>query len=179
VFNLSGSELIVLLLVALIILGPERLPEAVRSFGRVYGQIRRMGEGFQAEMRSVLDEPIREVRDTAELARRTMSGDDPTSTPPQSSSPNPPPTPPASPPRGAAESPGLGGDEAAENTGSGGAAASDITPPATSPLRRFEPSNESSAPPGEDPAPEPEVPAPSDTATLTDTASDDPGERAP
>jgi sec-independent protein translocase protein TatB len=82
VFNLSGSELIVLLLVALIILGPERLPEAVRSFGRVYGQIRRMGEGFQAEMRSVLDEPIREVRDTAELARRTMSGDDPTPTPP-------------------------------------------------------------------------------------------------
>lgn len=75
-FNLSGSELVVLLLVALIVLGPERLPEAIRSFGRVYGQLRRMGEGFQSEMRSVLDEPIREVRDTAELARRTMSGDD-------------------------------------------------------------------------------------------------------
>ena len=100
-FNLSGSELVVLLLVALIVLGPERLPEAIRSFGRVYGQLRRMGEGFQSEMRSVLDEPIREVRDTAELARRTMSGDDlpadssrsrtPTGTSPSGSSPVSPP----------------------------------------------------------------------------------------
>lgn len=73
VFNLSGSEVIVLLLLALIVLGPERLPDAIRSFGRVYGQLRRMGEGFQNEMRSVLDEPMRELRDTAELARRAVT----------------------------------------------------------------------------------------------------------
>lgn len=72
VFNLSGSEVVVLLLLALIVLGPERLPEAVRSFGRVYGQLRRMGEGFQTEMRQALDEPMREIRDTAELARRAV-----------------------------------------------------------------------------------------------------------
>lgn len=72
-FNLSGSEVVVLLLLALIVLGPERLPDAIRSFGRVYGQLRRMGEGFQNEMRSVLDEPMRELRDTAELARRAVT----------------------------------------------------------------------------------------------------------
>lgn len=63
----------VLLLLALIILGPERLPEAIRTFGRVYGQLRRMGEGFQAEMREALEEPMRELRDTAELARRAVT----------------------------------------------------------------------------------------------------------
>jgi sec-independent protein translocase protein TatB len=73
VFNLSGSEVIVLLLLALIVLGPERLPDAIRSFGRVYGQVRRMGEGFQQEMRSALEEPMRELRDTAELARRAVT----------------------------------------------------------------------------------------------------------
>lgn len=73
VFNLSGSEVVVLLLLALIVLGPERLPDAIRSFGRVYGQVRRMGEGFQAEMRSALDEPMRELRETADLARRAVT----------------------------------------------------------------------------------------------------------
>jgi sec-independent protein translocase protein TatB len=73
VFNLSGSEVVVLLLLALIVLGPERLPEAIRTFGRVYGQVRRMGEGFQAEMREALEEPMRELRDTAELARRAVT----------------------------------------------------------------------------------------------------------
>lgn len=73
VFNLSGSEVVVLLLLALIVLGPERLPDAIRSFGRVYGQVRRMGEGFQAEMRNALDEPMRELRETADLARRAVT----------------------------------------------------------------------------------------------------------
>lgn len=63
----------VLLLLALIVLGPERLPDAIRSFGRVYGQVRRMGDGFQAEMRDALEEPMRELRDTAELARRAVT----------------------------------------------------------------------------------------------------------
>lgn len=85
-FNLSGSEVVVLLLLALIVLGPERLPDAIRSFGRVYGQVRRMGEGFQAEMRSALDEPMRELRETADLARRAVTevptlDDDPPVTP--------------------------------------------------------------------------------------------------
>jgi len=72
VFNMSGSEIIVLLLLALIVLGPERLPDAVRSFGRVYGQVRRMGDGFRTEMRSALEEPVRELRETADLARRAV-----------------------------------------------------------------------------------------------------------
>jgi sec-independent protein translocase protein TatB len=37
VFNLSGSEIVVILLLALIVLGPEKLPEAIRRFARVYG----------------------------------------------------------------------------------------------------------------------------------------------
>ena len=63
-FNVSGGELVVILLVALIVLGPDKLPEAIRKFGRVYGELRRMSQGFQSEIREALDEPMREVRDT-------------------------------------------------------------------------------------------------------------------
>ena len=62
-FNLSGSEIIVILLLALVVLGPEKLPEAVRRAGRAYAELRKIGTSFQAEMRSVLDEPMQEMRE--------------------------------------------------------------------------------------------------------------------
>ena len=58
----AGGELVVILLVALIVLGPDKLPDAIRKVGRVYGELRRMSSGFQAELRDALDEPMREVR---------------------------------------------------------------------------------------------------------------------
>jgi sec-independent protein translocase protein TatB len=69
VFNLSGSEIVVIVLLALIVLGPEKLPEAIRRFGRVYGELKRMSTGFQSEFRNAFDEPIREFRETAQLTK--------------------------------------------------------------------------------------------------------------
>jgi sec-independent protein translocase protein TatB len=67
VFNLSGSEIVVILLLALVVLGPEKLPEAIRRFGRVYGELRRMSKGFQSEFKEAFDEPMRELRATAQM----------------------------------------------------------------------------------------------------------------
>lgn len=74
-FNLSGSELIFLLLIALVVLGPEKLPEAIRSFTKFYGEVRKMGAGFQSELRNALDEPMREMRDTADALRKAVDTD--------------------------------------------------------------------------------------------------------
>ena len=68
-FNLSGSEIVVILLLALIVLGPEKLPEAIRKFGRVYSEIRKISNGFQSEFKNAFDEPMRELRETAQLTR--------------------------------------------------------------------------------------------------------------
>jgi sec-independent protein translocase protein TatB len=57
-FNIGGGELIVILLVALIVLGPDKLPEAARKVGNVMGELRRMSNGFQEELRNALDEPF-------------------------------------------------------------------------------------------------------------------------
>ena len=69
VFNLTGSEIIVILLLALVILGPEKLPEAMRKAGRAYNELRKMANSFQSEVRSVIDEPMNELRGTADMLR--------------------------------------------------------------------------------------------------------------
>jgi sec-independent protein translocase protein TatB len=73
VFNLSGSETVFLLLLALIVLGPEKLPDALRRFGKGYAEFRKMATGFQTEMRSALDEPMREMRETADAIKQAAN----------------------------------------------------------------------------------------------------------
>lgn len=69
VFNLQGSEVIVILLLALVVLGPEKLPDAIRKFSRTYGELKKMGSGFGSELKSALDEPMREMRETGDIIR--------------------------------------------------------------------------------------------------------------
>jgi sec-independent protein translocase protein TatB len=75
VFNFSGSEIVFLLLLALIILGPERLPDAVRKFGKTYAEFKKVTSGFQSELKSALDEPMREMRETADALKKAANFD--------------------------------------------------------------------------------------------------------
>jgi len=72
VFNLQGSELIIILLLALVVLGPEKLPEAMRKLGQFYAELKKMSSGFQKEFRNATDEPLREIRETANTLRDSM-----------------------------------------------------------------------------------------------------------
>jgi sec-independent protein translocase protein TatB len=69
VFNLQGSELIIILLLALVVLGPEKLPDAMRKAGKMYADLKKMASGFQDEFRAAIDEPMREMRSTADMLR--------------------------------------------------------------------------------------------------------------
>jgi sec-independent protein translocase protein TatB len=69
VFNLQGGEIIIILLLALVVLGPEKLPDAMRRAGKAYAEFKKMSTTFQQEFRSVVDEPMREMRETANLLR--------------------------------------------------------------------------------------------------------------
>ena len=53
-FGIGLPELVVILAVALIVLGPQRLPEVARLLGRAYGQLRRASEEFQQTIRQDL-----------------------------------------------------------------------------------------------------------------------------
>lgn len=62
-FNVGGPEVLVILVLALIVLGPQRLPDAAKQIGRFMGELRRMSSGFQHELRAAMD-------DSAEQAAR-------------------------------------------------------------------------------------------------------------
>lgn len=64
-FNLSGSEIVFLLIIGLVVLGPEKLPTALRKAGRLYGEFRRITSGAESDFRSAFAEPLRELQDTA------------------------------------------------------------------------------------------------------------------
>jgi sec-independent protein translocase protein TatB len=63
-FNIGGGEFLVIALIALIVLGPQRLPEAARQVGKFMGELRRVSSGFQNELKGALDDAERAAKAT-------------------------------------------------------------------------------------------------------------------
>jgi Tat protein translocase TatB subunit len=78
---MSGSEIVFLLLIGLVVLGPEKLPEAMRKFGRVYHEIKNVASGVQRDLRTGFEDPLQEIKNTAEEAKRIFLGKDEAPTP--------------------------------------------------------------------------------------------------
>jgi len=69
--NFGGGELLVILVVALVVLGPERLPEMARGAGRMLHRFRTMTSSMSSEVREVIDDPaMQPLRELGELAAR-------------------------------------------------------------------------------------------------------------
>ena len=75
-FNIGGGEFMIIALIALIVLGPQRLPEAARKVGKVMGDLRRISSGFQNELKSAMDE----TKSTPTPARDVLAPEAATST---------------------------------------------------------------------------------------------------
>ena len=80
--NVGGGELLVILLVALIFLGPSRLPDVARQAGQMVNSLRGLARGFQAEIEAAARPdalPGPRVNDTGtntvELAEKARSPD--------------------------------------------------------------------------------------------------------
>ena len=54
--NIGGPELLVILIVALLVLGPNRLPQAARSMGKAMAEFRRVTGGLQNEVRDAMSQ---------------------------------------------------------------------------------------------------------------------------
>jgi sec-independent protein translocase protein TatB len=81
VFGLSFGELVVLLLVAVVVLGPKEMPRYLRKAGQLAGQLRRMA--YDMRTKSGIDEVLRsegigtdiaEIRRLANFARGELGG---------------------------------------------------------------------------------------------------------
>jgi sec-independent protein translocase protein TatB len=73
VFNLTGSEIVIILLLALVVLGPDKLPEAMRRAGRTWAEIKKISSGFQEEVRKGFEEPATEMKKTASAVKEAAS----------------------------------------------------------------------------------------------------------
>ena len=70
-FGIGAPELIVILVVALVVLGPKRLPELARGLGRTLGEFRRATSGVSEELdnaRILLEEEVRQAEHGARIA---------------------------------------------------------------------------------------------------------------
>lgn len=61
-FGIGFPELVVILLLALIVLGPQRLPELARSLGRGFAMLKQTAEEAQSQVR----DEIRAVEEASE-----------------------------------------------------------------------------------------------------------------
>lgn len=55
--SLGPAEILVILVVALIVLGPKRLPEAGRQVGKALAEVRRWSQDMKYEMNQAFNEP--------------------------------------------------------------------------------------------------------------------------
>lgn len=70
---MSGTEIVFLLVIGLVVLGPEKLPGVIRRVGQVYREVRNISDGFKKAVADVVDEPLREIRGTAETLKDAVS----------------------------------------------------------------------------------------------------------
>ena len=88
-FNIGGGELLVIMLLALLVLGPQRLPDAARQAGKAMGELRRLSSGFQQELKNAMEEdpaPVKQAEvaapvETADAAEKAAASPAPTPRP--------------------------------------------------------------------------------------------------
>jgi len=90
VLNLGTGELLLIALVALVVLGPNKLPEAARQVGHWMGELRRLSSGFQSELRDALKEPVEGTPASATHAASEPSTSEPSTSEPPTTEPAPP-----------------------------------------------------------------------------------------
>jgi sec-independent protein translocase protein TatB len=61
VFGLSGEKLLILGIIAVIVLGPERLPEYAKGLANIIKSLRRMANGAKSQMKEELGEDFDDV----------------------------------------------------------------------------------------------------------------------
>jgi sec-independent protein translocase protein TatB len=80
-FGIGSAELLIILLVALLVLGPEKLPSLARTLGKAMGEFRRMSTDFQRTLNAeaALDEALRQkepkVQDKTPPVREATGSD--------------------------------------------------------------------------------------------------------
>lgn len=72
-FGIGGTELLVILVVALVVIGPKSLPQIARTLGRAMGEFRRVSTEFQRTLNTEIE--LEEHEKRKKEAERELYGD--------------------------------------------------------------------------------------------------------
>ena len=75
-FGIGGTELLVILVVALIVLGPKSVPQIARTLGKAMGEFRKVSTEFQRTLNTEIE--LEEHEKRKQEARKDLYGDDET-----------------------------------------------------------------------------------------------------
>lgn len=69
--NFGGGEILAIVILALVILGPDRIPEMARNAGKLIHKIKTMANGLQGQVQGVMDDPaMQPLKELGEFATR-------------------------------------------------------------------------------------------------------------
>ncbi|MGH8621607.1 MAG: Sec-independent protein translocase protein TatB, partial [Burkholderiales bacterium] len=72
-FDIGFSELLVIAIVALIVIGPERLPGVARTLGHLFGRMQRYVNDVKADISREMElEELKKMQSSMEDAARSM-----------------------------------------------------------------------------------------------------------
>lgn len=72
-FDIAASELLIIAIVALIVIGPERLPRVARTLGHLFGRMQRYVNDVKADIqREVELDELRKLKQTVEDSARSI-----------------------------------------------------------------------------------------------------------
>ena len=73
-FGLSFSEILVISLIALLVLGPEKLPEAAKTFGQLSAKFKKFTQQWRRDFYNSLYPPGGDPRKEIESIKRELTG---------------------------------------------------------------------------------------------------------
>jgi len=97
-FGIGSSELVLILILALIFLGPKKLPGLARGIGRALAEFRRAGGEMRSQLGGISERAMEEVHRLSEAATREVHESQPSPPPPPTGESGPQGSPPDLPP---------------------------------------------------------------------------------
>ncbi|HXH65356.1 MAG TPA: Sec-independent protein translocase protein TatB [Mariprofundaceae bacterium] len=73
-FGIGWTEMLVIGIVALIVVGPDRLPVVARSIGRIIGYLSQQWRNIQQQVREPIEGEVTSLRDSIQDVKNEVSG---------------------------------------------------------------------------------------------------------
>ncbi len=73
--GIGFSELMLLAVIVIIVVGPEELPSLLRTIGRYAGQVKRIADDFRSQVDEAIREPMEEIQESLEGVTEDLDDD--------------------------------------------------------------------------------------------------------